>query len=898
MKIRRISFVFALACFCAASAFADTYTWTGKAPAGHSQDWSNVQNWSPSNNVPGIGDTAIIVPVNSSGFVVNLDQDVQVGSLTLVSGIIQGSHTLKTFGTFECQDSILAPAGLTISGGLTVDPVDNNHKTMEVDCPTTISGSATINSNTIFKVGTAVTVVNAGNFTLAGGGQLNLGPGPGATFVNNSLFYAGNAICSSGSSIFSNAPSGTVIVDSGATMQVQGILADNGTLQVNSGGTASITAATTLLDGASFIGSGTTILLSGNNTLDGTVTVQGNLQLGGDTSTPVLTLNGYLEILANAHFHWFGDTLSGRRTDVTGTVHVNANGNNTGTMLMNGNTLALKNCIVENDGFLNWSNNATVFMGYNARIANYYQFDFYDDGTLSPLTSGSAGYGSAELFNYGTLEKRSGAFNSATSISVPITDYHNVFNGSPEGNIHFNGGGEIGEYWGLLGQGNIELSGGDFIAKQSIFNGPDVSASFVMNGSATLNIPSNVTLKVQAIFQQSSGTIFGNGVMNVANFGQFNWSGGTIAITNPAAVAIDQYGNMNISGAAIHKIIKGGGIKNHGTINWTNDNTLGGVDAWDNVVFDNAGRFNIQCDSYLNDASLTVRPVFTNETTGVVSKTGNAGTTSIGFNLVNTGKIMAQMGTLEFLSYSDFIGIPGNQETVIMNGGGLKFDIAAVIHAQVSGSGQLNGAHGLTFSDAEMDAFSISFAGDVTNDEPVVVGDAPGKITFNNTYTQTANGKMVIPIRGTNAATMDFGQVIAAGLNQVNLAGTLEVNITEGYAPPVGATFPFLNSFQRNGTFSNVILPPGLKLNYTSGGATLVVTGTVPVTVLSPTVVNGQFQFGFNTITNRSYTVQYKDDLASGTWTFLTNFTGDGSYWQTPPLSPLVAQRYFRASNP
>jgi hypothetical protein len=42
---------------------------------------------------------------------------------------------------------------------------------------------------------------------------------------------------------------------------------------------------------------------------------------------------------------------------------------------------------------------------------------------------------------------------------------------------------------------------------------------------------------------------------------------------------------------------------------------------------------------------------------------------------------------------------------------------------------------------------------------------------------------------------------------------------------------------------------------------------------------------------------QYGDHLASA-WTFLANFTGDGSYWQAPPLSPLVAQRSYRVSNP
>ena len=87
-------------------------------------------------------------------------------------------------------------------------------------------------------------------------------------------------------------------------------------------------------------------------------------------------------------------------------------------------------------------------------------------------------------------------------------------------------------------------------------------------------------------------------------------------------------------------------------------------------------------------------------------------------------------------------------------------------------------------------------------------------------------------------------------------------------------------------------------LNYTPGGATLVVTGAVPVQIVSPIVASGGFQFGFNTITNRSYTIQFCDDLTTGNWTFLTNFIGSGTYWQAPPFPPLVQQRYYRVSNP
>jgi len=186
----------------------------------------------------------------------------------------------------------------------------------------------------------------------------------------------------------------------------------------------------------------------------------------------------------------------------------------------------------------------------------------------------------------------------------------------------------------------------------------------------------------------------------------------------------------------------------------------------------------------------------------------------------------------------------------------------------------------------------------VPNDATGVTSDTPGIFTFHNNYTQTTNGLLVIPILGTNAATVDFGQVIAAGYNEVTLAGTLDVEIAHGYAPPVGATFPFLTSYQRNGTFNNVILPQGFTLNYTPGGATLVVTNAVPVEILSPALAGGQLQFGFNTVAGRSYALQYKNDLSSGAWMFLTNFTGTGSAWQfTAPASP-SGNQFYRVSNP
>jgi hypothetical protein len=163
-----------------------------------------MQNWSPSTGVPGNHDTAII-GTTVGGFTVLLDQAAQVGYLTLINTTILGTNSLKTYGTFECQNSTLSPSGgVVINGALLVDPIDPNHNTMTVNCPLTINGSGMVNSNAIFKIGAAVSVVNAGTFTLADGGQLTVVGVSNATFINQHTFQVGSAVCSTGSGMFSN----------------------------------------------------------------------------------------------------------------------------------------------------------------------------------------------------------------------------------------------------------------------------------------------------------------------------------------------------------------------------------------------------------------------------------------------------------------------------------------------------------------------------------------------------------------------------------------------------------------------------------------------------------------------------------------------------------------------
>ena len=898
--------MFALCCFWALNAFANgtNYTWTGKAG---NQDWFNVQNWSPSNGVPSVGDTAIIVPVNSSGFIVNVgSSSITVDSLTVITSMLQGGGSLTVNTAMECQNAVLSPAGgITIGGTLTVDPVPNIpvYNTTTLSCPLTMNGLAMINSNGILQYGAAVSLVNNGTFILNGSSRLSLPTTAGATFINKSSFFClgGLANVNGGLSVFSNAPSGNVTVGSGATLQFQGTLAESGTFQPSANGSIIDTASTAFHNGAVLGGQGTTLLASGSHTLDGTVTVSGNFQMGTN-GIPVITLNGTLEVVQGGNFALLGAGLVGVGTNVTGTILIDTNG----VMQINNlNGLTLKNVIVANNGSINWMDSGVLFLGYNAQINNGGLFNVFGDGGLEPLANGSPGYGVATFNNgNGTFQKQQGSTNSnaATTIGIPFYDGGVIVE---EGNVAFAVGGSI-DTWEVASNGAVQLKGGTYSLKSEIGIGGggkikgltgDGAGAVTMNTGVTLEFPVDSALAIQGgKFIQSGGTISaGLAYLFVYNGGLFVWNGGTIDGGN---ISISQDSVMNISGgSSIKNLGEFTAIANKGAVNWTNANSAGVINAGDNVFFDNSGQFNIGCDSYFNDTStnFATRPVFTNEVTGVITKVGTSGTATLGIELVNLGKIVPVQGNLEVGEFQDNDGYLG----ILDEGGEITFDDPTVIHEDVEGSGTIVAHHGLIFSDDEVDIYLITFFGDITNDATFILFfGSPGDVTFQNSFIQTANGRVVIPIRGTDAVTKDFGQLIVSGLNQVFLNGTLEMHVINGFAPPVGATFPLLTSFQRNGTFSKVVLPQGMQLNYTSGGATLTITGAVPVQIISPAVTNGQFQFGFNTISNRSYTVQYKDDLTTGTWTFLTNVTGDGSYWQAPPPLPLVPQRYFRVSNP
>jgi hypothetical protein len=101
----------------------------------------------------------------------------------------------------------------------------------------------------------------------------------------------------------------------------------------------------------------------------------------------------------------------------------------------------------------------------------------------------------------------------------------------------------------------------------------------------------------------------------------------------------------------------------------------------------------------------------------------------------------------------------------------------------------------------------------VNSSGTVAPGESPGLLTINGNFTQTADGILDIQIAGPTPGT---GYDVLKVTGSASLAGTLRLTLLNGYVPPNGLEFDFLQAASRSGNFSQVILPPGVQWDTTA----------------------------------------------------------------------------------
>ena len=167
-------------------------------------------------------------------------------------------------------------------------------------------------------------------------------------------------------------------------------------------------------------------------------------------------------------------------------------------------------------------------------------------------------------------------------------------------------------------------------------------------------------------------------------------------------------------------------------------------------------------------------------------------------------------------------------------------------------------------------------------------------LSVGGNYTQSSTAALDMGIGG--RVTDHFDQLDVTG--KANLSGLLLVHLFNGFPPASGDSFQLLSYGSRSGSFSPTALPGGMSLTYTATAANLGVIGPVwaqPMLV-HPAISGGRMVFGVWTASGTNYSLYRTDNLQPANWVNLTNFTGDGTFWNFSLSQGTSPHRFYRVS--
>jgi hypothetical protein len=331
------------------------------------------------------------------------------------------------------------------------------------------------------------------------------------------------------------------------------------------------------------------------------------------------------------------------------------------------------------------------------------------------------------------------------------------------------------------GGGTLEVNGGGFLSGGTINNSSGTIAA--LNGSSV------------HLFK---GTTVSGGTLATAGTGVIEVSPGFIAnvsgVTNTGTFAVPATATLEITGTS------------------TNTGTMGNFAPGTGVIALSPGR------TLNNGGTLQASGGGTLDvnmgTSGTINNTGTlqaiGGSTLTVFNggtVTNSGTFFVDAGSRLVLT-----GVPSvtNSGTVRIASGGT---LEASNYVQTAGVTNVNGVLSLGSALVDIRGGTLSgtglVIGDVKNGGTVAPGNLPGILLVSGNYTQTAAGILDIEIAGLTAGS-GYDQLRVFG--DAFLAGTLEVELINSFAPTADAFFDilltgFFSPGSVSGKFDTVDLP-------------------------------------------------------------------------------------------
>jgi VWFA-related protein len=299
----------------------------------------------------------------------------------------------------------------------------------------------------------------------------------------------------------------------------------------------------------------------------------------------------------------------------------------------------------------------------------------------------------------------------------------------------------------------------------------------------------------------SGGTIQGSN--NIVVTQVMTWTGGTVgsvpedSLAAPGIFMIDVDAALHmLAGGYPGKALTGRVFDQWGAADWVHETGWSNdtLSMEENARIDNKGSFLLDGNTMLydpGDDSLL-------HNSGVITKEN--GVTNISVLFDNAGDLTLNSGRL---SVNPLFTQTAGATTLA--GGSFDATTADFDGGVVQGSGNLDG--------------------DIHNNGAVFMpGTSPGRMAIDGGYTQGVSGTLAVELAG--LALNDFDRLVVTGT--VDLSGTLDVTLINGFLPVFGDSFEIISATRRINQFAQVHVPAQGSRLYTNYLRKSVVLGTDP----------------------------------------------------------------------
>jgi hypothetical protein len=871
--------------------------------------WEAISNWfepdsmgdlQPVYRTPNTGDSVVLTP---GAFAFAFRNNITVDTLILEpgSGLFGGDFQVTTFETAGTAE--ITNAAIEITDMWEVE-TNGGGSTMLVDCEIIIDAGAylTIEAGSV----AGYTTLGLTDVDLWNDGEIFLNDSTQIGFSGPTNYFTiepGATLHSTGAALVGNSGTGLVFDDNGL------VSCDTGTLTLALTGPGVVTLFTNSMGPATYAASdpaaiisffgfsvspgGTNIFIGpGTNwfTIGGMGTNSGLMQIGS-AQTPGTVLfeatlggGGLVHVLGGpgppSTLIWDNGMFAGPiiQIDTNGQFEIENAPMNAGFL----EGLVLAGSTVSNSGTTTLESDITLTMESGAVFNNEPGGLFVAANDADPGNPPSVGMmGPAFFNNTGTVRVDAGSNEIAILadfINSGLLDVQSgtllLGPGTNSSQINIAPGAELsfGTGTNVLAAGT-SLSGGGPIAVGTIATGyaptdlwlatnvsiSNIDVVLTVDGPGTLTVSGTLTAGIGATLQ-------GTGALDLAP------SASLIA----DATGLDLLRNVNNSGTAV---FEGGAVCiAEKSVTWNNE--PGSSLLLNNSSFDviSLGGGPPPTAVLINAGTL----IATNSASTIWALT-NSGSVVIGNEALNLGTLYVQTAGSTVLGSAGEPPTAGDLTTPPTAGAPYGSGLILIEGGTISGSGVLGGT--------------------VANSGTIMPGDGPGVISVSGNFTNNPGGALTIEIGGLTSGTQ-YSQLTNPGPAAVSLAGTLNVQLVNGFAPALGNTFTVMSfpAWQQNnpdlGRFTfltGLHFGNGLVLApvYAPNGLNLVTAAEPTPTDFSRSGAGG-WSFSFQTTAGLTNIVQYTDSLSPPNWQTLTAIVGDGAVHVVHDAVVGLASRFYR----